>query len=204
MAQADPKTRATSGTHSSSRMPDHPSDEQWIEQLRAKNEIAFQEFIDAHTPHLLKLVSRLMAFSPEVDDVMQLTFLNVWRKIDSFRGESTLKTWVSQIAIYQARNHQRSLRRWLQRSEQWLHNRDHSKGTSNTHPNAPEPSDDRWNQIQSAMTSLTYRDRELIVLHFLQDYSVREIASMQNVRDNTIEVRLHRAKSRLKQLIEAN
>lgn len=208
MAQAKSKTEEPSDTPLQPMSPPKPqtelsrSDEQWVEQLRSKNEQVFQEFIDVHTPYLRQLLSRLMAYSPEVDDVIQTTYLSVWKKIDSFRCECTLKTWVTQIAIYQSRNHQRSFRRWIQRAESWLQHHIHTTEHANSANENSESTDLRWQKIQSAMSQLSYQDRELIVLHFLHGHSIRELAQIHNARENTIEVRLHRAKNRLKQLIE--
>ena len=61
--------------------------------------------------------------------------------------------------------------------------------------------DPRWDSIQSAMKTLDYRDREILVLVYLQGSTVKELAQTMNEKTNTLEVRLHRAKKRLKQTI---
>ena len=61
--------------------------------------------------------------------------------------------------------------------------------------------DPRWDSIQSAMKTLDYRDREILVLVYLQGNTVKELAQTMNEKTNTLEVRLHRAKMLLKQTI---
>ena len=62
--------------------------------------------------------------------------------------------------------------------------------------------DPRWESIHSAMKQLPYRDREILVLVYLQDNPVQELARTMNQKMNALEVRLHRAKKLLKLTIE--
>ena len=62
--------------------------------------------------------------------------------------------------------------------------------------------DPRWELIQAAMKQLPYRDREILVLVYLQGNTIQELTHTMNEKTNTLEVRLHRAKKFLKQTIE--
>ena len=64
------------------------------------------------------------------------------------------------------------------------------------------PEDPRWEMIQMAMQQLPYREREILVLVYLQGNTVQELAGVMNKKTNTLEVRLHRAKKALKRTIE--
>lgn len=140
-----------------------------------------------------------MAFDPEMEDVLQNTLVQVWRKIGSFRNQSSLKTWIIRIAIMQSRNHQRSVRRWMRR----LQDRWKLENPSNQNSGiSPRDEDPRWELIQAAMKHLPYRDREILVLVYLQGITVQELARTMNEKTNTLEVRLHRAKKLIKQTIE--
>ena len=140
-----------------------------IERLRGNDANALQELIDLHGQSIRNLVSRLMAFDPEIEDVIQNTWVQVWRKMDSFRDQSSLKTWIARIAITQCRNHQRSVRRWMRRlQDRWK--MDVAKSTdSKFTKNRDDP---RWELIQAAMQTLPYRDREILVLVYLQGNSL--------------------------------
>ncbi len=170
-----------------------------IERLKRQETNALQDLIDLHGNSIRKLVGRLMAFDPEMEDVIQIVWIQVWRKIGSFRNESSLKTWITRIAIAQTRNQQRSIRRWVRRlQDRWI--MDYSKKHYLVQQETKE--DPRWESIQSAMKQLPYRDREILVLVYLQDNTVQELARTMNQKMNTLEVRLHRAKKLLKQKIE--
>ena len=167
-----------------------------IERLKRHDSNAFQEFVDLHGDSIRNLIGRLMAFEPEMDDVLQNTLIQVWRKIGSFRNQSSLKTWVTRIAIQQTRNHQRSVRRWMRRLQ------DRWKMETQGRRDLGTPEDPRWEKIQMAMQQMPYREREILVLVYLQGNTVQELAGVMNEKTNTLEVRLHRAKKALKRTIE--
>ena len=167
-----------------------------IERLKRHDSHAFQEFVDLHGDSIHNLIGRLMAFDPQMDDVLQNTMIQVWRKIGSFRNKSSLKTWVTRIAIQQTRNHQRSVRRWMR------HLQDRWQLETQGRRDLDAPEDPRWEMIQMAMKQLPYRDREILVLVYLQGNTVQELAGVMNEKTNTLEVRLHRAKKALKRTIE--
>jgi RNA polymerase sigma-70 factor, ECF subfamily len=171
-----------------------------IDRLQRQDPSAIQDLIDVHGDAIRKLVGRLMAFDPEMEDVIQNTLVQVWRNIGSFRNQSSLKTWITRIAMMQCRNQQRSVRRWMRR----LHDRWKLDSTKTDDSRIAKKRDDpRWEMIQAAMKQLPYRDRELLVLVYLEGHSVKELAVAMNKKTNTLEVRLHRAKKLLKQMIES-
>ena len=169
-----------------------------IERRKRQDTSAFQELINLYGDSIRNLVGRLMAFDLDMEDVIQNTLVQVWRNIGSFRNESSLKTWITRIAIMQTRNQQRSVRRWMRR----LQDRWSMENPSSLAKNRIDQNEDpRWDSIQSAMKTLDYRDREILVLVYLQGNTVKELAQTMNEKTNTLEVRLHRAKRLLKQTI---
>ncbi len=164
-----------------------------IQRVKCKDSSAFQDLINLHGDSIHNLVGRLMAFDPEMEDVVQNTWIQVWRKIDSFRNESSLKTWISRIAILQTRNQQRSVPRWVRRiQDRWR--TESTDGNAKSHRERNE--DPRWELVQAAMKQLPYRDREILVLIYLQGHTVQELALNLNEKTNTLDVRLHRAKNK--------
>ncbi len=80
-----------------------------IARLCAGEEAAYEVLIDRYERSVFNLVSRLTDDSADVPDVVQEVFLKVFRSVGSFRGDSSLKTWVYRIAVNESRNH----RRWF-------------------------------------------------------------------------------------------
>src|SRR5260221_661647 len=82
-----------------------------VERLKACDEEAYEILLARYQQPIYNLVYRLMNDPADASDVVQEVFLKVFRSIDHFRGQSTLKTWVYRIAINEAYNH----RRWFSR-----------------------------------------------------------------------------------------
>ena len=76
--------------------PDHEAT--LIKGLKRQDADAFRDLINLHGDSIRNLVGRFMAFEQELDDVIQNTLVQVWRKIGSFRNESFLQTWIIRIA----------------------------------------------------------------------------------------------------------
>ena len=89
----------------------HREDERLIEALRAGSPEAYERLVDTFQQPVYNLVYRLMDDPSETPDVVQEVFLKVFRNIGSFRGNSSLKTWIYRISFNEAHNH----RRWFTR-----------------------------------------------------------------------------------------
>ena len=80
---------------------------QLLEGLREGAAEAYESLIANYQQPVYNLVSRMLGDSGEAGDVVQEVFLKVFRKVGSFRGESSLKTWMYRIAVNEAYNYQR-------------------------------------------------------------------------------------------------
>ncbi len=161
---------------------------------------AFDELVGRHHDEIAQLVFRLLAWDSEAEDVVQEVFLSAWRAISRFRGEASVSTWLRRIALNECRAWKR---RRLVRNRWWLHARQ-----SRAEPLQPSAEDvhldgEKFEQVRVAVRALPHRDREVIVLHYLEQKDVDQVATELALRRNTVEVRLHRARARLKPLLKA-
>jgi hypothetical protein len=91
---------------------DLPSEEdRLVDRQRTGDPQAYEHQLDIYQQPVYNLVYRLMDDPSETPDVVQEVFLKVFRNIGSFRGNSSLKTWVYRISFNEAYNH----RRWFTR-----------------------------------------------------------------------------------------
>ncbi|HEX5052227.1 MAG TPA: sigma-70 family RNA polymerase sigma factor [Planctomycetota bacterium] len=148
----------------------------------------------AHAPRLRRLVHRLLGWpagGTDVDDVVQEVLLAAWRHRDSFRGEATLSTWLVRIAVRKAQNHARAaaVRRRL---FGWWSDADAVART-------PADADhDRLAATQLAMHRLAHRDREVLVLRYLEQREIPQIAELLGCSRTAVDARLSRARHRLR------
>ena len=82
-------------------------DLQLVEQSKRGNQSAFDELVLKYQSQIYYLVLRIIGDSDEAADIAQTTFVRAYRKLHSFRGESSFKTWLYRIAINLSKNYLR-------------------------------------------------------------------------------------------------
>ncbi len=179
-------------------MPFDEYDECFLQRLRRQDEDAFDRLVGAEHRRVTRLVARLLGWHGSVDDVVQEVFLAAWRNLPRFHGDCDLPTWLRRIAINKCHSRQR---KWTVRLR-WLRQEGQNHVSAMADP-ADRAAIDRETrgQVRRSIGRLPPKDREVIVLHYLEEQSLDAIAALLSVRRNTIEVRLHRARSRLKEML---
>jgi RNA polymerase sigma-70 factor (ECF subfamily) len=153
---------------------------------------AFDQLVALYQQRVARLAYRLLGRASDVDDVVQEVFLVVLRKCGRFRNDCSIWTWLTTITLNQCRSRQRRLslfrgiRRRLTPKE--------SESPADRHA----IQDETYRRVRAAVDGLPSRDREVIVLHYLEGHQTAQIAKMLGAAVNTIEVRLHRARQKLK------
>jgi RNA polymerase sigma-70 factor (ECF subfamily) len=157
---------------------------------------SFDHLVAREHAYIARLVGRLIGWRRDADDLVQDVFvaaLGGWAK---FRGDCTERTWLTRIAINKCRSYGR---------RRWIRERVTALWQEQSVPVEPRSSErDRQEtaeQIRHAIMQLRQRDREVIVLHYLEQFSPSDIATSLNLTRNAVEVRLTRARKRLKQLL---
>ncbi len=155
------------------------------------------------------LALHLLGDHDEALDLSQEVFLNVFRTIGRFRGQSALRTWIYRIVINQARNRQRWWRRRHRAEQVSLEERLENNGELPPANHLAEP--DRMfgrkelaTRIWDALATLPFEQRTAIVLREVDGLSYEEIAFSLGVAVGTVKSRLTRAREALRaQLREA-
>jgi RNA polymerase sigma factor (sigma-70 family) len=159
---------------------------------------AFEQLVRLYQPRVTRLAHRLLGWdgSADVEDVVQDVFLTVLEKSRGFRGEASVWSWLTTITLNRCRSHAR--RALLKSRVMWLMgNRKRSEAAA-----SHEVIGDELNRVvRSAVARLPRRDRELVVLVYLESRPAAEVAKLLGASRNTIDVRLYRARARLRKLL---
>ena len=86
-----------------------------ITLVKQKHEVAFKRLYDKYLPMVYGLCLRLTGSSTAAEDATQEVFIQVWRKIDTFAGESSFKTWLHSLATNTTLTYLRKQKSWRQR-----------------------------------------------------------------------------------------
>lgn len=185
-----------------------PPDEQagLVRQLKCRSTEAFDELLDCYQGPVFGFVYRLLDHSADAADVTQEVFLKVFRKIDDFRGDCTLKTWVYRIAVNEASNR----RRWFKRhrrqetpleDENGVQRWDWLRDPSASPYDAVHQREQR-DLVQEALRDVDERLRAAVVLRDLEGLSYNEIADALEISLGTVKSRILRGREALKVAIE--
>ncbi|MBC8105150.1 MAG: sigma-70 family RNA polymerase sigma factor [Anaerolineae bacterium] len=155
---------------------------------------AFDDVVAEFSPRIARLVHRLIGWSGDTDDIVQEVFVAVLKRQRCFRGDASLWTWLSAIAVNQCRSRLRRRQSW----RRWIgFQRERFESDASALDR-----DETSQRVRQAVSQLKQDDREVIVLFYLEEQSVKQIAEMLGRSYNAIEVRLHRARHRLALLLK--
>lgn len=167
-------------------------DRDLIQQVRAGDERAFAVLIHRHSRRVYAHVSRLVRLSDDVDDLVQIVFVKVFRNLDQLRNPDQFQAWLHQLvrnAVYS----------WHRRQVVQMRFEDAFESTRET---SEDLEDERHLMIRSALRVLSREHREVIAHHYLKGYSYAETATLLDVTVDTVRGRLKRARVRLKKELE--
>lgn len=185
------------------------TDEELIEGLKAGDDQAAETAVRTHMPRMLAVARRLLGDPALAEDCVQEAFANMFRKIGDFEGRSSLGTWLYGIVANQALM---KLRQQTRRREDPIDDLMPEFDTSACrieapwqHLSTPEEILDREKRkdlVIDMINKLPADYRVVLQLRDIEEMSTAEVADALNLTDGNVKVRLHRARSALKCLLE--
>ena len=169
------------------------ADQALVERCRAQVPGAFEQLYRTHAPRLFGLACRLVG-RPDAEDLLQEIFLTVHRKLDQYKGESALSTWLFRLATNQCLDHLRSRHARLSRMTETMDDEPQA-GLASAGPIVGTV--DRLD-LERAVAALAPGYRTIFVLHDVEGLDHREIAEVMGVSEGTSKSQLHRARLRLR------
>ncbi len=176
-----------------------------IERAKQGDAEAFQALYDKHKRRVYSLCLRMTANVAEAEDLTQEAFLQLYRKIATFRGESAFSTWLHRLSVNVVLMHLRkkglpvvSLEETTQGAEE-----DSPKKDFGTQDLALAGSIDRL-QLQRAVEDLPPGYRTIFVLHDVEGYEHNEIAEIVGCSIGNSKSQLHKARMKLRDLLKMN
>ena len=177
-----------------------------VARARQGDSAAFGELVDRHRTAVYRAALAALGSHAEAEDAAQDAFLLAYRRLGSFRGEASFKTWLLTITWHQAINRRRALTRILRRlvtakdAEAEAHDAMlASLVSSGPTPEAAALQQELQQAVYLAINGLTAKLRDALVLAQSGQYSYEEIASMVNAPVGTIKWRVSEARRLVKQ-----
>lgn len=162
-----------------------------IGAAQVEKDVILESLISRYSADVSRLANRLLGWPGDVDDVVQDVFLAAYTGLEKFRGDSDMKTWLFSITINKCRNTRYKKMLSIKFLEKFS-----EKFRNLTVSSASEKPirDEICESVRKAVSNLPVKYREAVVLKYLQEMKTGEIIQVLGITENTLNVRLSRAK----------
>ena len=182
------------------------NDDELVGQVLAGDGAPFSEIVQRHEDRLYNTIYRLVGSADDARDLLQDTFVKAYENLKTFRGGSSLYTWLFRIAVNTSLSHRRR-RKWVQMSAPPGDEDDPNPGNAVADTAAADPADRLVTSetevlVQEAINGLDDEHRTVVVLRDIQHCDYRQIAEILEVPQGTVKSRLHRARMMLRDKLQ--
>jgi RNA polymerase sigma-70 factor (ECF subfamily) len=173
---------------------DIAADEQaWILKAQRSDARAFETLYRLHVDKIYGLCLRMTGNVSEAEDCTQEAFIQAWKKMAKFRGDSAFSTWLHRIAVNAVLGRIRKSKR----------EQDRLQAVSDVQPARVATGDTgELRDLAEAVDRLPERARHVFILNAVYGYSHDEAAGMLGIAAGTSKAQLHRARRLLAQQLE--
>ena len=178
-------------------------DNEIISRVLKGEQNAYAELVNRYQAYVFTLVLRMIKSREDAEEVAQDVFVKAYRSLADFRGESKFSTWLYTIANTTSIT-------FLRKKKLDVHSLDNANvfevadsKDSGFRANLVEQKS-RVNMVNVAIAMLSPDDAEIITLFYKAEQNLEEISRILRLETNTAKVRLHRARTRLKEKMEKN
>ena len=161
-----------------------------VKNLKQGREEAYMQLVEEYGNKLLKTCYLILKDREEAEDVVQETFIKVFNKIDTFQEKSGLYTWIYAIALNLSRDRIRIKQDILELKDEWIGNEDVESQV--------EMNIDR-ELLRKEIFTMNSLYREILVLFYFEELSIKEISNLLNEKEGTIKSKLFRGRNMLKE-----
>lgn len=177
-----------------------------IQGLRQGDEAAFQHLVNTYKDRLYNTALGIVQNAEDAEDVAQEVFIQVYRSIHHFKGESKLSTWLYRIATTRSLDLLRS-----RKSKKRFGFMQRLFGEGNeplyeipdfNHPGIALDRKENAAKLFRAIAQLPDNQKTAFTLHKLEDLSYQEVSEVMQTSVSAIESLMHRAKQNLKKILE--
>jgi len=178
-----------------------------VRRAREREETALRAIMQANNRRLYRLARGILRSDSEAEDVVQETYVRAFVHLDGFRGESSLSTWLSRIAINEALGRVRRETRtveWGAQTEtlpeaEIIH---FPLSSAARDPEKSMAQREIQRVVEHAIDELPEVFRMVFIARVMEGMTIEETAGLLCVKPETVKTRLHRARAMLRENVE--
>ena len=172
-----------------------------VRRIQARDELAFREIVDRYQAKVFSIIYGILRNRNDAEDIAQQVFAKVYFSIRNFDSRSSLLTWIYKITVNECYDYLRKkrVRKLIYESD---FSAEDSVRVEHAEPAGQQaPTVDRQlaqhDLILKLLAKISEEDRSLILLKEVEGHSVEELSEMTGMNENTIKVKLFRARQKL-------
>jgi RNA polymerase sigma-70 factor (ECF subfamily) len=190
-------------------LPAAATDAELVARAQAKDFAAFEELLDRYEDKVFRLAYRFVRNETEAQEILQDTFLSIWRKLGTFKGDAQFSSWLYRVAANAALMRLRAQRRHPEISTEelpvgFLDNNGQLPAAGENWARRPDDqlqSEELRDHIQQAVDALPELYRTVFLIRDVEGLSTEETAEVLGISVPTVKTRLHRARIALRDAI---
>ncbi|RBP86577.1 RNA polymerase sigma (SigV) subunit [Cytobacillus firmus] len=162
-------------------------------------EYEFEQLVEEYMTDVRKIIFVYVKNKQAMEDVAQEVFLSVYRNLNQFRRESSIKSWIMKIAVNKSKDYLKS----------WHYRKVSLSGFFKEEPSRDDTehkaiSNFQNQELAEVIMNLPIKYREIIILYYYEDMDTAQISDILNVNVNTVKTRLIRGRELIKRRFEFN
>jgi RNA polymerase sigma-70 factor, ECF subfamily len=172
-----------------------------VRRVQARDEIAFREIVERYQAKVFSIIYGILRNHNDAEDIAQQVFSKIYFSIQNFDFRSSLLTWIYKITVNECYDYLRK-----KRVRKLVYESDFSEEDAQRMQNTEAATDQtpavdtqlaRKDLVVKLLARLSAEDRSLLMLKEVEGHSVEELAQMTGMNENTIKVKLFRARQKL-------
>lgn len=175
-------------------------DQELIKRVIERRPGAFDEFYYAFVDRVHRQLFTIVGPDAEIEDLIQLVFVQVYRRIGSFRGDASIGTWLHRVTVNVALTHLRKRKRWFR-----FEGEDRARLPMPSAPEAPDEAFGRREKLQllhRVLDRVKPKKRIVFLLYEVEGYTLEEISEIVDAPVNTVAARLRAARLEVRRALE--
>ena len=181
------------------------TEQELVSQAKAGDERAFEQLMLDNQSRIYNLTLRMTGNPDDALDLAQEAFLNAWRGLKFFKGDSTFSTWVYRLATNACLDH---LRKQKRRQDVWLPQLVDEEDDSlpdvpdeRYRPDTTYEQRERLEALQQGLAQLSDEHRQVLTMRELDGLSYQEIGDILDLEAGTVKSRIARARLALRKIL---
>jgi RNA polymerase sigma-70 factor (ECF subfamily) len=172
-----------------------------VRRLQKGDEIAFRELVDRYQNKVFSIIYGILRNRNDAEDIAQQVFSKIYFSIKNFDFRSSLLTWIYKITVNECYDYlrKRKVRKLVYESdftEEEAQRMERTETPINAGPGI-DTTLARRDLVMKLLSKVSEEDRQLLLLKEVEGHSVEELAEMTGLNENTIKVKLFRARQKL-------